>query len=117
MHFKKEQRVRRSKKLRAKALELRSSRLCVNRTPQHIYAQVIDADNNIVAAASTLEKDIKSKLKGTGNVKAAEVIGEIVAERALKANTDTVTFDRSGFQYHGRVKALAEAARKKGLKF
>ena len=117
MHYKKEQRVRRSKKLRAKAAELRATRLCVNRSSNHMYAQIIDPDNKVLASASTNEKDVKAKVKATGNVKAAEFIGELVAERALKAKVEQVTFDRSGFKYHGRVKALAEAARKKGLKF
>ena len=117
MHLKKESRVRRSKKLRAKAQELKAVRLCVNRTPRHIYAQLIDEKNTTLASASTLETEVKSKLKTSGNVKAAELIGDLIAERAIAANITKVVFDRSGFAYHGRVSALAEAARKKGLNF
>jgi large subunit ribosomal protein L18 len=117
MHLKKENRLRRSRKLRAKARELGVVRLCVNRTPRHISAQLISQTNEVLASASTLEAAIKSKLEFTGNVKAAEVIGEFIAERGLNVNVETVVFDRSGFSYHGRVRALADAARNKGLKF
>jgi large subunit ribosomal protein L18 len=117
MHLKKESRLRRSKKLRAKAKELKVVRLCVNRTPRHMYAQLIDENNKVLAAASTLEAEIKSKLKSSGNVKAAEIIGDLIAERGMALDVKKVVFDRSGFSYHGRVSALAEAARKKGLSF
>jgi large subunit ribosomal protein L18 len=117
MHLKKESRLRRAKKLRAKAKELKVVRLCVNRTPRHISAQLISPTNEVLASASTLEAAVKAKLEFGGNVKAAELIGEFIAERALSAKVDTVVFDRSGFSYHGRVRALADAARKNGLKF
>lgn len=95
------------------------SRLCIHRTPRHIYAQLLDDANHVVlAAASTVEKEVKDQLKGkTSNIQAAELVGGLIAERALKKKVSDVAFDRSGFKYHGRVKSLAEAARKKGLKF
>jgi large subunit ribosomal protein L18 len=93
-------------------------RLCVHRTPRHIYAQVIGPDGGqVLAAASTLEPAVKSSLPYTGNAQAAATVGRLVAERALAAGVTTVAFDRSGFHYHGRVKALADAARETGLKF
>jgi large subunit ribosomal protein L18 len=117
MHLKKENRLRRAKKLRAKSKELGIVRLCVNRTPQHMSAQLIDTANKILASASTLETEIKAKLGSCGNIKAAELIGELIADRGLSVQVEKVAFDRAGFSYHGRVRALAEAARKKGLKF
>ncbi len=94
----------------------RSIRLSVHRSANHIYAQVIDdTTGTTLAAASTQDKE--TKLKYGGNIKAAEAVGKLVAERAKKAKVDTVKFDRGGFIYHGRVKALAEAAREAGLKF
>ena len=92
-------------------------RLCVYRSLNHIYAQIISNDNRVLASASTLEKDLAKGLKYTGNVEAAKVVGKAVAERAIAAKVETVAFDRSGYQYHGRVAALAEAAREAGLKF
>jgi large subunit ribosomal protein L18 len=90
--------------------------LCVNRTPRHIYAQIITGDgDNVVASASTLEKDLRSG--STGNTDAASVVGKLVAERAVAAGVTSVAFDRNGFKYHGRVKALADAAREAGLEF
>jgi len=90
--------------------------LCVNRTPRHIYAQVITADGaTVVAAASTVEKELREST--TGNVSAAEKVGELIASRAKEAGVTKVAFDRSGFKYHGRVKALADAAREGGLEF
>jgi large subunit ribosomal protein L18 len=90
--------------------------LCVNRTPRHIYAQIITGDgDNVVASASTLEKDLRSG--STGNIDAASVVGKLVAERAVAAGVTSVAFDRNGFKYHGRVKALADAAREAGLEF
>lgn len=115
---KKEARQRRALKTRRHISELGASRLCVHRTPRHIYAQVLTADGSkVVAAASTVEKELRESLANGGNVEAASVVGKLVAERALAAGVDAVAFDRSGFKYHGRVKALADAAREHGLKF
>ena len=115
---KKESRMRRSRRTRAKLRELGAVRLSVHRTPQHMYAQVISADGReIVAAASTLQADLRKDLKGTGNVAAATAVGKAIAEKAIAAGITRVAFDRSGFKYHGRVKAVAEAAREHGLEF
>ncbi len=115
---KKLNRLRRARKGRAKIHELAVNRLSVHRTPRHIYAQIIAADGGtILASASTLEKDVRKGTKSTGNIAAAAIIGARIAEKAKAAGIDTVAFDRSGFRYHGRVKALAEAAREAGLKF
>ena len=115
---KKQARIRRATKSRSKMKELGVNRLVVNRTPRHIYAQVISADNGkVLAAASSVEKDIKATGKATGNVDAAKTVGSLIAERATKAGVSSVAFDRSGFKYHGRVKALADAARESGLQF
>ena len=93
-------------------------RLCVHRTPRHIYAQVLSSDGaTTVASASTVEKDIRGEVAYGGNCAAAVVVGRIVAERAVRAGIERVAFDRSGFRFHGRVKALAEAAREAGLTF
>ena len=93
-------------------------RLSVHRTPRHIYAQVIAPDGGtVVAAASTVSKDLRKGLKQTGNVAAAAEVGKTIAEKAKSAGVTSVAFDRSGFRYHGRVKALAEAARENGLEF
>lgn len=113
---KKVSRQRRSKRVRMKIREQGVTRLCVNRTPRHIYAQIITGDgDNVVASASTLEKDLRSG--STGNIDAASVVGKLVAERAVAAGVTSVAFDRNGFKYHGRVKALADAAREAGLEF
>lgn len=120
MADKKTSRIRRATRARAKIAELRVHRLCVHRTPRHIYAQVIDpTGGSIVAAASTVEKDLRDSLKqsATGNVEAAKAVGALIAERAKTAGITSVAFDRSGFKYHGRVKALADAARESGLEF
>lgn len=116
MQAKKASRIRRATRARAKMKELGVPRLCVHRTPRHIYAQVIAGEGDrIVAAASTLDKELR---KGaTGNVDAAKAVGSLIAKRATKAGVSDVAFDRSGFKYHGRVKALADAAREAGLKF
>ena len=115
---KKQSRIRRATKSRSKMKELGVNRLVVNRTPRHIYAQVISADGGkVLAAASSVEKDIKATGKATGNVDAAKTVGSLIAERATKAGVSSVAFDRSGFKYHGRVKALADAARESGLQF
>lgn len=120
MADKKTSRIRRATRARAKIAELRVHRLCVHRTPRHIYAQVIDpTGDSVVAAASTVEQDLRASLKesATGNVEAAAAVGALIAERAKTAGITSVAFDRSGFKYHGRVKALADAARESGLEF
>ena len=111
-------RLRRARKTRAKIAELKSVRLSVHRTNSHIYAQVFSCcGSKVLAAASSLEPDVRKDLTNGGNIGAAAVIGKLIAERAKKAGIEQVAFDRGGFQYHGRVKALAEAAREAGLKF
>ena len=115
---KKQNRLRRARKVRAKISELGVSRLSVHRTPRHIYAQVIGPDGGtVLASASTLESEVRKGVKCGGNVEAASIVGARIAEKAKAAGVDTVAFDRSGFRYHGRVKALADAAREAGLKF
>lgn len=114
---KKISRLRRAKRARIKMQELGVSRLTVHRTPRHVYAQVISADNKVLAAASTVQTDIRSQVANTGNIDAATLVGKLIAERAIQAGVESVAFDRSGFKYHGRVKALADAAREAGLKF
>lgn len=115
---KKQSRLRRARQARAKIAELRAVRLSVHRTNQHIYAQVISpCGSKVLASASTLETAARKDIANGGTVKAAEAIGKLIAERAKAAGVETVAFDRSGFKYHGRVKALAEAARAGGLKF
>jgi large subunit ribosomal protein L18 len=116
MSDKKETRLRRARRGRMKMRELGAVRLTVHRTPQHIYAQVIaPAGDRVLATASTLEKDLRDG--ATGNVDAAAKVGTRIAERAKSAGVTAVAFDRSGYKYHGRVKALAEAAREAGLEF
>ena len=115
---KKQNRIRRARKVRAKISELEVHRLSVHRTPRHIYAQVIGPDGGtVLASASTLESVVRKGVKSGGNVEAASIVGARIAEKAKAAGIDTVAFDRSGFRYHGRVKALADAAREAGLKF
>ncbi len=115
---KKQNRLRRARKARAKIAERAVNRLSIHRTPRHIYAQIIAPDGcTVLAAASTLEKDVRKGMKGSGNVAAATIVGARIAEKAKSAGIDTVAFDRSGFRYHGRVRALADAAREAGLKF
>jgi len=115
---KKQARLRRARKARLKIAELKAVRLSVHRTNSHIYAQIISPCGcKVLAAASTLEVDVRKELPSGGNIKAASAVGRLIAERAKKAGILEVAFDRSGFQYHGRVKALAEAAREVGLKF
>lgn len=116
MSEKKETRLRRARKARLKMRELETVRLSVYRSSQHIYAQVISADGaKVLASASTLDKELRDG--ATGNVDAAKKVGQLVAERAKAAGVTRVAFDRSGFKYHGRVKALADAAREGGLEF
>jgi large subunit ribosomal protein L18 len=111
-------RLRRSRKTRAKIAELGSIRLCVHRTNSHIYAQIIDATGGqVIASASSLEKGFKDQCKSGSNVSAAKLVGQLVAQKAKQAGIDKVSFDRSGFAFHGRVKALAESAREHGLQF
>ncbi len=115
---KKTGRLRRARRTRAKIMELGEHRLSVHRTPRHIYAQVIAPDGGtVLVAVSTLDKALKKDLKGTGNVNAATMVGKAIAERAKAAGITRVAFDRSGFKYHGRIKALADAARENGLEF
>ncbi len=116
---KKQSRLRRATKARAKIRELGAHRLCIFRSPRHIYAQVIAPEGDrVIASASTLDKEYRQTAEGhSGNQAAAASIGKIVAERARAAGVEQVSFDRSGYKYHGRVKALADAARENGLKF
>ncbi len=115
---KKQNRLRRARRARAKIRELEANRLSIHRTPRHIYAQVIGPDGSkVLASASTVEAEVRKGIKFGGNVEAAAIVGARIAEKAKAAGIDTVAFDRSGFRYHGRVKALADAAREAGLKF
>ena len=115
---KKDRRLRRATRARASIRESGTARLTVHRTPQHIYAQVTTPDGSkVLAAASTVQEAVAKDLKGTGNATAAKAVGRAIAEKAKAAGVESVAFDRSGFRYHGRVKALAEAAREAGLKF
>ncbi|MBQ1657404.1 MAG: 50S ribosomal protein L18 [Rhodocyclaceae bacterium] len=111
-------RLRRARKTRAKIAELKAVRLTVFRSNQHIYAQIISGcGSRVLASASTLEASVRSQVANGGNKAAAAVVGKLIAERARAAGVETVAFDRAGFLYHGRVQALAEAAREGGLKF
>ena len=111
-------RLRRARRARSKIRELGVHRLTVHRTPRHIYAQVLGPDGGtVVAAASTVQKELRTALTNTGNVAAAVAVGKSIAEKAKSAGITRVAFDRSGFRYHGRVKALADAAREGGLEF
>jgi large subunit ribosomal protein L18 len=115
---KKEARVRRARKTRVRIAEQRATRLTVGRSNSHIYAQLIAPDGDkVLASASTLEADVRKELKNGGNKAAAAVIGKRIAERGKALGIDAVAFDRAGFRFHGRVKALADAAREGGLKF
>jgi large subunit ribosomal protein L18 len=115
---KKTRRLQRARRGRAKMLELGVYRLCVYRSPRHIYAQLLSpTGGEVLTSASTLESELKKDLKYTGNIEAAIIVGKRIADRAKEKGITEVAFDRSGFKYHGRVKALAEAARESGLKF
>ena len=115
---KKQARSRRSRKTRVRIAEQRANRLVVSRSNCHIYAQIVaPSGDKILTSASTLEGDVRKDLKNGGNRAAAAVVGKRIAEKAKKLGIDAVAFDRSGFKYHGRVKALADAAREGGLKF
>jgi large subunit ribosomal protein L18 len=118
MSEKNESRLRRAKATRSHIRKLAVPRLTVHRSDQHIYAQVISADGaKVLASASTVQKAIASELKGTKNKAAAVAVGKAIAEKAKAAGVESVAFDRSGFRYHGRIAALADAAREAGLKF
>jgi large subunit ribosomal protein L18 len=112
---KKKARHRRAKRTRARIQRRAANRLCVHKTPKHIYVQVIAPNGNVLASASTLDKSIKAEVVYGGNVDAAKRIGKVIAERCQEIGITEVAFDRSGFKYHGRVKALADAARQNGL--
>jgi large subunit ribosomal protein L18 len=110
--------MKRALKLRSKIKTLSATRLSIHKTPQHMYAQVISNDGaTTLVSAATTQIEIKATLKNTGNIEAAALVGKFIAEKALAAGVTEVAFDRSGFKYHGRVKALADAAREAGLKF
>jgi large subunit ribosomal protein L18 len=111
-------RLRRALKSRSRIKLVEAVRLCVHRTAMHVYAQVIDSTGDkVLASASSLDKEIGKDLNHGGNVAAATAVGKAIAARAIKAGVKDVAFDRSGFQYHGRIKALADAAREAGLNF
>jgi large subunit ribosomal protein L18 len=114
---KKVQRLRRATRSRAKIRELKALRLSVHRTSQHIYAQIFDPESRVLAAASTVQKSLAEGLKYTGNSEAAAAVGKAIAEAAKAKGITEVAFDRSGYKYHGRIKALADAARENGLQF
>ncbi len=118
---KKESRLRRGRQTRIKIAQLKVNRLSVHRTNLHIYANLISPDAKVLVSASTVEAEVRAELAGKsgkgGNAAAAALVGKRVAEKALKAGITEVAFDRSGFRFHGRVKALAEAAREAGLEF
>ncbi|MDH5648379.1 MAG: 50S ribosomal protein L18 [Gammaproteobacteria bacterium] len=113
-----DRRHRRSVSIRREIARRDRQRLCVHRTPRHIYAQIISADGSqVLASASTVEAEIRKQVSNGGNVTAAQAIGKRIAEKAKAAGVTKVAFDRSGFRYHGRIKALADAAREGGLEF
>lgn len=115
---KKEARTKRALKIRSKIKKLNAIRLTVHKTSLHTYAQIIDGNGMFtLQSASTTQSEIKSALINTGNINAASLIGKIIAQKALAIGITEVAFDRSGFKYHGRIKALADAAREAGLKF
>ena len=117
MQGKNAQRLRRAARARAKIRELKALCLSVHRTSQHIYAQIFDVESKVLAVASTVQKGVRGDLKGTGNIAAATAVGKAIAEKAKAAGITQVAFDRSGYKYHGRIKALADAARENGLEF
>jgi large subunit ribosomal protein L18 len=110
-------RLRRAAQTRHKIRQLAAVRLAVHRTNMHIYAQLCSVDGKVLTSASTVEKDVRAKVANGGNKAAAAAVGKRIAEKAKGLGIDAVAFDRSGYRYHGRVKALAEAAREAGLKF
>ena len=110
-------RMRRAKKTRSRIKKLNTPRLSVHRTPRHIYAQIIISGGKVVASASTLNDEVKKECSYGGNIKAATIVGKVIALKAKESGINKVSFDRSGFKYHGRVKALADGARENGLEF
>jgi large subunit ribosomal protein L18 len=115
---KQSKRLRRALRGRSKMKELGVVRLCIHRTPRHTYAQLIAASNDrVLASASTLDKALKDKVKHGGNVAAAKMVGSLIAKRGVEAGIKKAAFDRGGFKYHGRVQALADAAREGGIEF
>lgn len=115
---KKDARLRRAKRVRAQINLQGANRLCIFRSPRHIYAQIIaPGSESVIASASTVDKEVRADVKNGGNIEAAAAVGKAIAERAKKAGIDKVAFDRSGFKYHGRIKALADAAREHGMEF
>ena len=118
MKDKNEARLRRARQTRHKIAELKVVRLAVHRSNSHIYAQVIaPSGDKVLTSASTLEPEVRKSVKNGGNVKAAAEVGKRIAEKAKQLGIEAVAFDRGGYRYHGRIKALAEAAREHGLKF
>ena len=118
MKQKKVARLRRARQTRVKISQLRAVRLAVHRSNSHIYAQVIDATGStVIASALSLDKDLRESVTNGGNIQAATAVGKRIAEKAREKGIETVAFDRAGYKYHGRVKALADAAREAGLKF
>lgn len=118
MYSKKRSRIRRGTRTKARIKHANIHRLCVNRTAKHMYAAIISINGSeVLASASTLDKSIRKEIQYGGNIKAATIVGKYLGERAKTAGVTKVGFDRSGFKYHGRVKALADAAREQGLQF
>jgi large subunit ribosomal protein L18 len=118
MKSKKATRLRRAKKTRGIIARQDVARLCIHRTSKHIYAQVVSSDGtSIVASSSTVQAEVKKEISFSGNKEAAKIVGKSIAEKAKQAGIVSVAFDRSGFKFHGRVKELADAARKNGLEF
>lgn len=114
---KNQSRIRRATRTRAKIRSLGVARLSVHKTPRHTYAQVLSADNKVLASVSTLSSDVKSEITNGSNISAAQAVGKAIAEKSISAGVKTVAFDRSGFKFHGRIKALADSAREQGLEF
>lgn len=114
---KKQSRLRRARRTRRTYIEAGVNRLVVHRTPRHIYAQLINGEGQVVTSASTVEKAIAQAVGKTGNIDAAKAVGKAVAERAVEKGVEKCSYDRSGFKYHGRIQALADAAREAGLQF
>lgn len=115
---KKTARIRRGKRARFKMRELGVNRLSIHRTSKHMYAQILTSTGDkVLASASTVDKELRSDIDSTGNIEAAAAVGKLIAERAKSNGIEQVAFDRSGFKYHGRVQALADAAREAGLQF
>ena len=117
MGTRKTARLRRAEKTRARIRRTARNRLCVFRSQQHVYAQIIEVDGRVVASASTVEREVRDQMGYGGNVIAAAAVGKRLAEKAKDVGVRRVAFDRSGYKYHGRVKALADAAREGGLEF